>query len=219
MRVEAAHLMGLREFVPAMYTVPEMPIAGTDWPPVRGVGTLADFVAANFALPQNPVLTGGGLSDFVAGKFAVPGYYGESGLGDFVSTSPMYPLHDNSVIEEAQNLGMAGLAAGSDCGCGCSGHGGCGGGMSGLGDISSFISNQMSLLASGDVATIAMWGGGALLIAFLLFGSRRGGRSAYRAKKADLRKEYAAKLREIRASSPTTAGRIIHAGRAARAAF
>ena len=91
--------------------------------------------------------------------------------------------------------------------------------MSGLGDFSSFISDQMNKIAAGDVATIAMWGGGALLVAFLLFGTRKGGRSAYRSKKAELRKEYSEKLRAIRASSPTTAGRLIHAGRAARAAF
>lgn len=216
MRV-AASLMGLREFVPAHYTVPEMPIVGTDWPPVTNAG-LAEFVAANFALPQQPAGLGR-LADFVGAKFAVPGYFGDSGLGDLVDTAPMYPLHDNSVLEEARNLGMAGLAAGSDCGCGCNGHGGCGGGMSGLGDFSSFISDQMNKIAAGDVATIAMWGGGALLVAFFLFGTRKGGRSAYRSKKAELRKEYSEKLRAIRASSPTTAGRLIHAGRAARAAF
>ena len=97
--------MGLREFVPAHYTVPEMPIVGTDWPPVSP-GGLADFVAANFALPQNPVVTG--MGDFVGAKFAVPGYFGDSGLGDLVDTAPMYPLHENSVLEEARNLGMAG---------------------------------------------------------------------------------------------------------------
>jgi hypothetical protein len=226
MRIVGQHI-GV--FVPAHFTVPEMPILGTDWPPV-GMG---DFVGARFTLPQNPV-SDAGLGDFVGGRFAVPqnpvalagladfvaarftlpqNPVSDAGIGDLVDTAPMYPLHENSVLEESERLGLSGLG---DCGCGCGGHGGCGGGM---GDISSFISDQWSKIQAGDVATIAMWGGGVLLLTFLLFGSRKGGRSAYRSKKQELRKEYSKKLRELRASSPTTAGRLISAGRAARAAF
>ena len=201
MRVAAAHL-GL--FVPAHYTVPEMPIVGTDWPAVPS-GGLADFVAANFAVPQNPVITGmSGLADFVGAKLAVPGYYGDSGLGDLVDTAPMYPLQDNSVLEAARALGMAGLAAGSDCGCGCGGHGGCGGGM---GDISTFISSQWANIQAGDPTTIAMWGGAAVVLALLLFGTTKRG-SGYRSARREA-------LAKVRAQYPTYAGRA----RRAAAAF
>jgi hypothetical protein len=203
MRV-AASLMGLREFVPAAYTVPQMPIVGTDWPPV-GVSGLADFVAANFAVPQNPILDAkSGMGDFVGAKFALPGYWGDSGLGDLVDTAPMYPLQQNSVLQAAQQLGMAGLAAGSDCGCGCSGHGGCGGGM---GDISTWLSTQWTNIQAGDPTTLAIWGGGALLVALLLFGTTKR-QSGYRAARR-------AALDKVRAQYPTYAGRA----RRAAAAF
>ena len=210
MRIAAAHL-GL--FVPAHYTVPEMPIVGTDWPAVGSSSPagspspgMADFVPAKFAVPQNPILAGmSGLADFVPGKFAVPGYFGDSGLGDLVDTAPMYPLQPNSVIQEYQSLGLAGLAAGADCGCGCGGHGGgCGGGM---GDISTWLTTQWTNIQAGDPTTIALWGGAAVVLALVLFGTTKRP-SGYRAARR-------AAMEKVRSQYPTYAGRA----RRAAAAF
>lgn len=170
----------INEFVSAVWSVPEMPVLGTDWPPsmqlppagmTPGMGGLADFIGAKFAVPQTPVVTGmSGLADFVGAKFAVPqNPVLDAGIGDLVSTQPMYPLDQNTVLAAAQAAGLAGLGAGKDCGCGCGGAGGCGGGMGSLADISTFVSGQWAKIQAGDVATIALWGGGALLVAFVLF--------------------------------------------------
>ncbi|MBF6570555.1 MAG: hypothetical protein IVW54_16935 [Candidatus Binataceae bacterium] len=235
-------------FVPAHFTVPEMPIVGTDWPPVPDSVGVGDFVGARFTVPQNPV-SDAGLGDFVGGSFAVPqnpvslagladfvaahftvpqNPVSDAGMGDFVDTAPMYPLHENSVNEAvAAGIGLGGLGAGSDCGCGCGGHGGCGGGM---GDISSFISDQWTKIQAGDIATIALWGGGALLLAFLLFGRSGSSRSGYRAIRSEARKteremrqmareDYRKAVAEAKRKYPTGVTRLARAGRAARAAF
>jgi hypothetical protein len=98
---------GLREFVPAHFTIPPQP---------AGIG---DFVPASFSLPPQP-----------------------AGIGYLVGTEAMYPIIPNSVLAAA---GMAGLSSG-DCGCGCNGHGACGG-MSG---VSADFSAMVTAVEAGN---------------------------------------------------------------------
>lgn len=213
MRIHIAHLhsAGLAEFVGARFAVPQNPILDAG---------LGDFVGASYAVPQNPILDamggGTGLAEFVAANFTLPqNPILDAGMGDMVGTAAMYPIPINSVLQEVQD--GAGLG---DCGCGCGGDGGCGGGLGTLtDDISSFISTQWASIQAGDMATIALWGGGALLLGFLLFGMPKGGRSAYASGKKELRSEYKKKLARLRAESPSVARRLTSAGRAAAGAF
>jgi hypothetical protein len=91
---------------------------------------LADFVAGQFALPENPVMRG--MGDFVNGQFAVPEnpvLRGLGRVGNFVPSAPMWPIPQNSVITAWRGAGMSGLGCGGakdDCGCGCSGGKGMG---------------------------------------------------------------------------------------------
>jgi hypothetical protein len=97
--------VGLRDFVPGAFAVPENPV-------MRGMAGLMDFVPGAFAVPENPVMRG-------------------QGVGNLVPSAPMYPIPANSVITAWKGAGMAGLGCGSskdDCGCGCGGH------KSGMGD-------------------------------------------------------------------------------------
>lgn len=163
--------IALREFVRGAWTVPQNPITG-------GMG---DFVPGRFAVPQVPVVTGLGrlsaLRDFVPGSFTVPQVpVVTAGVGDFANTAMMYPLFENSVLMEAQRLGLAGCAPPpddhADCGCGCNGAGTCGGGLSGIiDDATATIKTQWAQIMAGDVKTIAIWGGGALVLGYLLMGS------------------------------------------------
>lgn len=158
MRIHAS-LVGvgmLAEFVPASFTLPENPIVR------NGVG---DFVNARFAVPQNPILDAG-LGDFVAASYALPqNPILDAGVGDFVPTAPMYPIQKNSVLQAS---GMSGLGScGGSCGCGgtCGGEGG----LHGLMDsIETFATAQWAKIQSGDMTTIALWGGAALAIGYLV---------------------------------------------------
>lgn len=92
---------------------------------------LADFVAGQFAVPENPVVRG--MGDFVGGQFAVPEnpvIRGLGRVGNFVPSAPMWPVPQNSVISAWRGAGMSGLGCGGakkdDCGCGCSGGSGMG---------------------------------------------------------------------------------------------
>jgi hypothetical protein len=212
MRIHIAHLRGagVGEFVGARFTLPQDPILDAS-----GLG---EFVSANYTLPQNPILDamsgGTGLSEFVFANFTLPqNPILDAGVGDMVDTAPMYPIPINSVMQEVESGGLG------DCGCGCGGDGGCGGGLGALtDDISSFFSTQWANIQAGDMTTIALWGGGALVLALLLFSGGKG-RSAYATGKRELRSEYKKKLAKLRAESPTTAARIARAGRAAAGAF
>jgi hypothetical protein len=86
---------------------------------------LGDFVHAQYALPENPIMRG--LGDFVGARFAVPENPVIRGMGNLVPTAPMYPIIPNSVIGAWRGAGMSGLGCGGkkddDCGCGCSGGG------------------------------------------------------------------------------------------------
>lgn len=148
------YVPGLREFVPASWTIPENPFLGP------GMAGLRDFVPAKFTLPPQPAGIGR-LSDFVPARFTLPPQ--PAGVGDMVSTGQMYPIPINSVIAAAQSGGpMAGwksegidasslsygLGGHSDCGCGCGG--GCGGGVGGLGQAMTDFGNTVSNLTSGN---------------------------------------------------------------------
>jgi hypothetical protein len=88
---------------------------------------LGDFVAAQYAVPENPIVRGmGDLRDFVGAQFAVPENPIMRGVGNLVPTAPMYPIQPNSVIGAWRAAGMSGVGCGAshdDCGCGCSGGG------------------------------------------------------------------------------------------------
>jgi hypothetical protein len=88
---------------------------------------LGDFVAAQYAEPENPIVRGmGDLRDFVGAQFAEPENPIVRGMGNLVPTAPMYPIQPNSVIGAWRAAGMSGVGCGAshdDCGCGCSGGG------------------------------------------------------------------------------------------------
>ena len=86
-----------------------------------------DFVAARFAVPENPIMRGAGvgsLRDFVAGKYVVPEnpVMRGAGVGNLVPSAPLYPIPQNSVLTAWNNAGLSGCGGG--CGCdSCGGHG------------------------------------------------------------------------------------------------
>lgn len=165
------------------------------WNPVTG---MSGFIDAKFVVPQNPIV-GAGLGEFVDAWFAVPqNPIYDAGLGDVVGTAAMYSIPQNSVLAEAQRLGLSGY---DDCGCGCGGGGGCGGGLSGIvGDFSSWAQGSMI----GGVPNWALLAG-AGLVAFFLFVHRFGG---YRSEAKDLKADYRKKLAELRSKYPTAHGRF-----------
>lgn len=203
------YVPGLREFVPAKWSIPENPFT-------PGLAGLADFVPAKFTLPPQPAGIGrlGRLADFVPATFTLPPQ--PAGIGDFVGTAGMYPITPNSVsaaVAANPNIGtwptqgISGLGCGGDCGCGgkCGGHG-----MSGLGQAMTDFGNAFTSLTQGNISaagtsfmsfledpaigTIPVWmiGGGALLVYALFFSG--GEHSRYqRAKKASsaARRAYA----------------------------
>ena len=197
------YVPGLREFVPARWTIPENPFLGP------GMAGLRDFVPAKFTLPPQPAGIGR-LADFVPARFTLPPQ--PAGIGDMVSTASMYPIPQNSVLMAAQSSpaaswpteGISGLGhiGHDDCGCGCGGA--CSGGMSGLGQAMTDLSTSFTNLTSGNVSgawssfmqfledpvfgTVPVWmvGGGALLVyAFFFSGGEHSrysrGRKAYSA--------------------------------------
>ena len=89
MRVHAA---SLREFVPATWTIPENPFLGP------GMAGLAEFVPGSFTLPPQPA----GIGAFVDASFTLPPQ--PAGVGDLVSTMPMYPIPQNSVLQNAASI-------------------------------------------------------------------------------------------------------------------
>lgn len=206
MRIHIGHLS---EFVGARYVVPQDPISDAA---AAGMGFLGYFVDGRYSVPQNPILDAGmgALADFVAANYALlenPVVL-DAGVGDMVGTSAMYPIPINSVLMEARAGGLQGLHG--DCGCGCGGS--CGGGM---GDLSTFFSTQWANIQAGNWTTIALWGGGALVLAYLLFGRHGKAGSAYRQAKSSLRKKYSEELRSLKGEFPSAAGRV----RRAAAAF
>jgi hypothetical protein len=137
---------------------------------------LADFVGGKFALPENPVMRGNlsGLADFVGGKFAVPentvlrGSLGN--VGNFVPSAPMWPIPQNSVIQDWTAAGMSG------CGCGCD---------QGMGQLSLSSITAPFTTAFADLSTAVSTGsfssltttdylvlGGSAFALFLLFGKK-----------------------------------------------
>jgi len=219
------YVPGLREFVPASWSMPENPFLGP------GMAGLRDFVAANFTMPPQPA----GIGDLVPGSFSVPSVSmmvgltppQPSGIGDFVGTAAMYPIPQNSVLAAAGSLAQSGglsISAGNitsgytstDPGAGLSGCAGgvghecadckagrgCHGGMSGLGQITTDLSNMFGNLTSMNwsgawgnlttlmgepvIGTVPVWmiaGGGLLAWALLFSGGEhsryRRGRKAY----------------------------------------
>lgn len=195
-RALGVYVPGLREFVPAKWTIPENPFLGP------GMAGLRDFVPAKFTLPPQPAGIGR-LADFVRAKFTLPPQ--PAGFGDLVATGNMYPIPMNSVISAAQSGGpmsswasqgidVTGLTYGlsgvgqshGDCGCGC---GGTCGGMKGLGQAMTDFGNTFSNLTSGNwsgawtsfttflsdpaFGTVPIWmvlGGGLLVYAFFFSG-------------------------------------------------
>lgn len=143
-------------------------------------------------------LSRSGVGQFVPAFFPVPqvpvviptGH--AHGLGDFVhatfSTAPILP-------------GNAGL--GCACGGGCQSSRG----MAGFtDDISAMIGGTASM------ETYLLYGGGALLILWLLMGRSKSNRQGYRS----ARKQALAKLRE---QYPTRGRAVVRAGRSAAAHF
>jgi len=172
--------------------------------------SLGDFVAADreaFLTDLSPH-----LGDFIGADRSAFLTSLAANLGDTVPTAPLYPIPQNSVLTA---YGLAGLAAHDDCGCGCAGTGGCGGGLSGISDMMSSVTTwaegQFAKIKAGDMATIAIWAGGGLLAAYFLFGFRFGGYSSARKEAAA---DYRAKLAKLRAEYPTTAGRARRAASA-----
>lgn len=183
------HVPGLREFVPATWTIPENPftpgMAGlrafvparfTIPPQPAGIG---DFVRAKFTLPPQPA----GIGDFVRARFTLPAQPA-FGVGDFVGTAAMYPIPQNSVsaavasgaYSNSPTMGIpissltssfgtvnpgtsSGVSGLSGCGCGCGGHGGCGGG---LGQASADLESTVSNLFTGNFS-----GAGTSFMSFL----------------------------------------------------
>lgn len=176
MRVSSANLgvyvpgRGLRDFVPGRFAVPQNPI----------VPGLSAFVPGRFVLPQVPVVTmqRNSLGEFVPAQYTLPQnpITDAIGIGDLTPTAPLYPIPENSVLQGAQDMGLAGLG----CGCGCGGNcGGCGGGMSGIsddftqlvadlgaGNFSAAWSDFTKALAQPVVGSVPLWvvvGSGLLL--------------------------------------------------------
>lgn len=190
---------GLREFVPAKWSIPENPF-------FPGMAGLRAFVPANFTLPPQPAGIGR-LSAFVPAMFTLPPQ--PAGVGDFVGTAGMYPITPNSVTAAASGsnpaswatmgspiaaltsgfsmanpgAGVSGLGCGGDCGCGgsCGGHG-----MGGLGQATTDFGNTVSDLTSGNfsgawtsfmsfledpvIGTVPVWMiGGGALLVYALF--------------------------------------------------
>ena len=194
---------GLKEFVPASWTIPENPF-------FPGMAGLRAFVPGKFSLPPQPA----GIGAFVPASWTLPPQ--PAGVGDFVGTASMYPITPNSVtqavlsgaVSSAPTMGISGLNSG-DCGCGCGG--GCGGhGMSGLGQAMTDFGNTFTELTSGNVSgawtsflafledpaigTIPVWmiGGGALLAYALFFsGGEHSRYSRGRKASAAARRAYA----------------------------
>jgi hypothetical protein len=194
------YVPGLREFVPASWTIPENPFLGP------GMAGLREFVPAKFTLPPQPA----GIGMFVPAKFTLPPQ--PAGVGDFVGTAEMYPIPQNSVTAAAaanpnmaswETMGMSGLGCGGGCGCG----GKCGGGM---GQLSTDFGNTVSNLSSGNftgawssfmsfledplIGTVPVWmiGGGALLAYALFFsGGEHSRYSRGRKASAAARRAYA----------------------------
>jgi hypothetical protein len=162
---------GLREFVPANWTIPENPF-------FPGMAGLREFVPARFTVPPQPAGIGRlrrGTGDFVPARFSLPPQ--PAGIGDFVGTPYMYPIPQNSVIVDAGSVnyqggltipssaintggmtfvdpgaGVPGLGcargSGHEC-AGCkSGHG-CGGG---LGQAMTDFGNTFTNLTSGNTS-------------------------------------------------------------------
>jgi hypothetical protein len=164
-------------FVDGSWTVPMNPITG-------GMGRLGDFVLGNFAVPQTPVVT--------------------SGVGAFVDA--MFTVPENVIDLTRSADGSFGL--GDDCGCGCGGGGGCGGGLGTItDDMMNWASGQWSKIQAGDPMTLALWGGGALVLGYLVFFHRSG----YKSKAKDLRAKYQRELASLRAQYPTIRGRATRA--------
>jgi hypothetical protein len=139
---------------------------------------LGDFVAAQYALPENPITRG--MGDFVSAQFAEPENPILRGMGNLVPTAPMYPIQPNSVIGAWRAAGMSGCGAShDDCGCGCSG-----GGM-GQVSLSTFtapfttaFTDLSTAVSTGSFAAMTMedWLviGGSALGLFMLFGGKKG---------------------------------------------
>jgi hypothetical protein len=198
------YVPGLREFVPARWTIPENPFLG---PGMAGLGA---FVPATFTLPPQPA----GIGALVPATFTLPPQ--PAGVGDFVGTPGMYPIPPNSVsgaVAANPNIGtwptqgMSGLGCGGDCGCGgtCGGHG-----MSGLGQAMTDFGNTFTALTSGNISaagtsfmnfledpaigTIPVWmiaGGGILVWALFFSGGEHSRYQRGRKATAAARRAYA----------------------------
>jgi hypothetical protein len=163
---------------------------------VVGVSGLAEFIDAQFAVPENPILRG---------------------IGDLAPSASLYPLQPNSVL---RHYGLAGCGGArkspcgekkDSCGCGCSGGG--------LGDIGESIHGYMTNLMSGDMTTLIGTGAAALVLGFLLFGRFGSNRSEYRSAKTAARTKYREQLASLRDQYPTAGRRISRGSRAAAGAF
>jgi len=180
-------------FVPATWSIPENPFLGP------GMAGLRDFVKATFSLPPQPAGIGR-LNDFVNATFSLPPQ--PAGIGDFAPAAAMYPIPQNSVLVAA---GLAGLKG--DCGCGCNGSGGCGGGLHGIsddlsamwtnvtsGNWSAASTNFFTLLSEPVFGTIPLWmplGGGLLLWALVFSGGEHSRYTRARKASSAARRAYA----------------------------
>ena len=178
--------IGLNEFVPGAFALPEQPVpigvSGRGW---------GDLTPGRFAVPQTPV--GGGFGDLVIGAFAVPQNPVLDGLGDMVPTAPMYPIIPNTVTAHADELAYSGGLTGfGSCGGGC-GCDKCGMSGRGMGDINADFSKIVSDIEAGNymvafsdpVAGVPLWGWvGGVLVVYLFFFSGGQHSRASRAKRA-----------------------------------
>lgn len=132
--------IGFGDFVAGNFALPEQPV---------GMG---DLTPGAFAVPQTPVGLSGrrGMADFVVGAFAVPQNPLLDGLGDMVPTAPMYPITPNTVIAGEDAISYAGGLTGF----GCSGSGGgCGCSKCGMGDVSADFSKIVADIEAGNYST------------------------------------------------------------------
>lgn len=160
------YVPGMGDFIP----MASSDQAITSWRP-----SLGDFVGA-FSDPNS---LAAGITDWMPA----------TGMGDFVGTMDMYPIPENPVMADADQIYYSGGLTGlGDCGCGCGGSCSDKGGMSGIttdfsqmvtdlsaGNWSSAWTDFTSMLSEPVIGTVPLWmiGGGALLVYALFFSGGR----------------------------------------------
>lgn len=136
MRTAAASL-GI--FVPGRFTLPPQP-AGIGLIPVDQSRSVVPARSIH-----RPSAYGArrrfGVSEFVPAVFTIPPQ--PAGIGDMVPTGTMYPIPQNTVLQDAAAIhyGVSGLRCGGECGCG---------GTCGMGTISTDMQNLWNDLTAGN---------------------------------------------------------------------